>query len=133
MNLDEVPQEEMHYKGRDKVRKLMYAVDKNGQYTGINSAGWEAENVAMKEAWQEIEIALQETLQRIKSGELSPLAYHMQKHLMDLGLMAKYSGIWKWRVKHHLKPKKFNALSEKTLNKYAAALNICVSELKSVP
>ena len=47
MNLNEVPQDGLNYKDRDKVHKLMYAVDKEGQYTGVTSAGWEAENVAI--------------------------------------------------------------------------------------
>jgi len=133
MKTDEVPQDVFAYKERDKIRKLMYAVDAEGHYTGVNSSGWEAENVAMKEAWAEIETELQETLAEVKAGIASPLAYYMHQHLMDVSLLSKYAGIWQWRVKRHLKQKHFSKLSEKTLAKYAAALNISVAALQSLP
>ncbi|MEO6832297.1 MAG: hypothetical protein ABI378_07820 [Chitinophagaceae bacterium] len=133
MNLNEVPQDELDYKERNKLRKLMYAVDKEGHYTGVTSVGWEAENVAMKEAWEDIEEGLSETLKAVKAGKESPLAYHMQKHLMDVSLLSKYAGIWQWRVKRHLRPEIFAKLSQKILSKYASALNISIDELKTIP
>lgn len=133
MNLNEVPQDGLDYKERNKIRKLMYAVDKEGHYTGVTSAGWEAENVAMKEAWEDIEEGLRETLAAVVAGRESPLAYHMQKHLMDVSLLSKYAGIWQWRLKRHLRPEIFATLSQKTLSKYATALNISIDELQSIP
>lgn len=133
MNLNEVPQDSLDYKDRDKVHKLMYAVDKDGHYTGVTSAGWEAENVAMKEAWEDIEKSLLDTLIAVKAGKESPLSYHMQKHLMDVSLLSKYAGIWQWRVKRHLRPEHFEKLSPNTLSKYASALGISIDELKTIP
>ena len=129
MDINEVPQDALEYKDRDKLKKLVYAVDKDGKYTGVGSAGWEAENVATKQAWEAIEEELAETERKVKAGELSPISYFMQKKLMDLPLLAKYVRKWQWQVKRHFKPKAFNKLSDAMLEKYAATFGISVQEL----
>jgi hypothetical protein len=131
MQLDEVPQDGLNYKERDKLRKLLYATDKDGHYTGIPSVGWEAENIATKGAWDEVVEALNETEAAVKAGELSPIAYFMQKSLMDEALLAKYVGKWKFTVKRHMKPTVFSKLSDKVLEQYATVFNITLEELKS--
>lgn len=129
MNVNEVPQDPLHYKERDKLRKLMYAVDKDGHYTGVNSVGWDAENAATQQAWEDVEQELAETEAKVKAGELSPVAYFMQKNLMDLPLLAKYAGKWQWQVKKHLTPAGFAKLNNDMLARYAAVFNIPVAEL----
>jgi hypothetical protein len=131
MQLDEVPQDGLNYKERDKLRKLLYATDKDGHYTGIPSVGWEAENIATKGAWDEVVEALKETEAAVKAGKLSPIAYFMQKSLMDEALLAKYVDKWKLTVKRHMKPAVFSKLSDKVLEQYASVFNITVEELKS--
>ncbi len=131
MQLNEVPQDGLNYRERDKLRKLMYAVDKDGHYTGVASVGWEAENAATKGAWDEMEEVLRETEEAVLGGKLSPIAYFMQKSLMDVALLASYAGKWQWTVRRHMKPKVFAGLSESTLSKYAEIFNITVSELKN--
>ena len=129
MDINEVPQDSLEYKDRDKVKKLVYAVGKDGKYTGVGSAGWEAENFAMKQAWDAIEEDLVTTEQKIKAGELSPIAYFMQKKLMDIPLLASYTGKWQWQVKRHMKPSIFHRLSDAMLQKYAEVFGISVQEL----
>jgi len=131
MQLDEVPQDGLDYKERDKIRKLLYATDKDGHYTGIPSVGWEAENIATQGAWDEVTETLRETEAAVKAGKLSPIAYFMQKSLMDETLLAKYVGKWKWTVKRHMKPSIFSKLSDNVLTQYAAVFNITIDELKS--
>lgn len=131
MQLDEVPQDGLNYKERDKLRKLQYATDKDGHYTGVPSVGWEAENIATQGAWDEVAEALRETEAAVKAGTLSPIAYFMQKSLMDESLLAKYVGKWKWTVKRHMKPAIFSKLSDEVLAKYASVFNINTDELKS--
>jgi hypothetical protein len=129
MDVNEVPQDSLEYKDRDKLKKLVYAVDKDGKYTGVGSSGWEAENVATRQAWDAIEEELAETEQKIKAGETSPIAWFMMKKLMDVPLLAKYVGKWEWQVKRHLKPSVFGKLSEEMLQKYADVFGITVEEL----
>ncbi len=130
MQLSEVPQDGLEYKDREKLRKLMYATDASGHYTGIPSVGWEAENAATQAAWDEVAEALRETEAAVKAGKLSPIAYFMHLRLMDIALLAKYVGKWQWTVKRHMKPSVFEKISEKTLSKYAAVFNITVDELR---
>lgn len=129
MDINEVPQDPLEYKDRDKLKKLVYAVGKDGRYEGVGSVGWEAENAATRQAWQAIEDELAETERRVRSGELSPLVYFMQKKLMDVTLLAKYAGKWQWQVKRHFKPNVFSKLSQQMLQRYAEVLGITVEEL----
>jgi len=131
MQLDEVPQDGLDYKDRDQLRKLMYALDKDGHYTGVASVGWEAENAATKGAWDEATEVLNETRIAVQQGTLSPIAYYMQRSLMDVSLLSKYVGKWQWVVKRHMKPAVFAGLSDKVLQQYAQVLNIPLEELKT--
>jgi hypothetical protein len=133
MKLDEVPQDGLNFKERDTLRKLMYAVDKDGRYTGIPSVGWEAENAATKGAWDEVAEVLKETEAAVRAGQLSPIAYYMQRSLMDVALLASYVGKWQWTVRRHMKPAIFARLSESTLAAYARVFNISTEELKNLP
>ncbi|MBZ0099148.1 MAG: hypothetical protein K8F30_08695 [Taibaiella sp.] len=131
MKVNEVPQDSRDFRGGEKLKKLVYAVDKDGKYTGVNSAGWEAENFATRQAWDAVDEALAETEAKVKAGELSPIAYYMQKSLMDKALLAKYVGKWGWQVSRHMKPSVFQRLGRPMLEKYAAVFNITVDELLS--
>jgi len=131
MKVNEVPQDPKKFKGGDVLTKVVYAVDDEGKYTGVNSAGWEAENMATKQAWDAIDADLEAIEKQVKAGEISPVAYYMNKCLMDVGLLAKYMGKWGWQVKRHMKPAVFNKLGKDTLEKYASVFNITVDELLS--
>lgn len=129
MKVNEVPQDPKKFKGADEVKKKVYAVDKDGKYTGVNSAGWEAENIATRQAWDAVDEALAQTAEKVKAGELSPVAYFMEKCLMEPSLLAKYVGKWTFQVKRHMKPSVFNKLDKTMLEKYASVFNITVDEL----
>jgi len=131
MNVNEVPQDGLDYKGRAALSKLMYATDKDGKYTGVGSVGWDAENIATKQAWDEVEEDLKETEAAVKAGKLSPIAYFMKKTLMDESLLANYMGKWKWTIRRHMQPKVFAGLNDKTLAAYAQVFNITVETLKN--
>lgn len=129
MKVNEVPQDKKDFRGGEKLTKVMYAVDNEGKYTGVNSAGWEAENLATRQAWDAVDEALAETKDKVQEGKLSPIAYYMQKCLMDIGLLAKYVGKWQWQVNRHMKPSVFKKLDRKLLEKYASVFEITVDEL----
>lgn len=129
MNINEVPQDPKDFKGGDKMKKLLYAVDKDGNYTSVNSAGWDAENTALRQAWDAVDDALEETVEKVKNDQVSPIAYYMQKNLMDISLLAKYAGKWTWQVRRHMKPSVFRKLDKQMLEKYAGIFNITPQEL----
>jgi hypothetical protein len=93
---------------------------------------WETKLLACETSisnyFQEIEpVRLQ-----VLAGELSPLAYHLQRNLLNVKLLSSYTGVPKRHVKKHLKPENFNQLDEEILKKYASALGISIEELKKV-
>ncbi len=51
---------------------------------------------------------------------------------MNIGLLSKYMGLWRWTVKKHLKPKHFNKLSDKLIAQYADIFNITSDQLKDI-
>ncbi len=131
MKAKEVPQDDANMM-RGKWKDPIYTVDENGKYTTSYSLGWEVKNAVMQQAWDNIREKLEEIRKKVLAGELSPIAYYMEKNIMDVSLLAKYMELWKWTVKKHLKPKHFNRLSQETLEKYADIFNITTDELKDL-
>ena len=131
MKVNEVPQDPRNIKHGDNVKKKLYAVGQDGKYTGVNSAGWDAENAALKQAWDDIDETLAETEAKVRAGLLSPIPYFMQKNLMDTALLARYIGKWQWQVKRHFKPDVFKHIDTVTLDKYASIFNITTDELNN--
>ena len=114
-------------------REVNYAVDDDGSYTLAPSSGWEAKNVTLRHAWEAIIEQLEQELAAIRAGRKSPLSYHMVKNQMDPALLAKYSGIPRWRVKRHLKPAVFAKLDRAVLTSYAELFGISIEHLCRVP
>ncbi len=133
MKINEVPQDKKNFKDGDKApKKVMYVTNQDGSYTQTQSAGWEAENLALEQAWEEIETQLKEEKILVLEHKVSPISYYMKKSRMDLPILASYVSMWQWRVKRHLKPTVFKSLSDTILKKYADAFNISIQELKNV-
>ena len=80
---------------------------------------------------QLIQERVEETKKQIADGKISPIAYFMELHRMDVSILASYVGIHKWFVKRHFSPKRFKNLSDKTLKKYADVFEISIEELKN--
>lgn len=128
MEEDKVPQDDDNVL-EGKLKVLKYATDKNGNYTKVKTVGWEPENIVLSQAWDEINERVSEVRKRVLAGELSPIAYHMEKQMLDVTMLAGYVGYASFRVKWHLKPWGFRRLSEKQLEKYAQAFRITKEEL----
>lgn len=132
MNIEEVPQDNKYLKGT-VLRDLTYAVDKEGHYQAVQSVGWTPKNEALEVTMDNINAECAEIAQRVRTGEASPLEYHMAKNIMSLELLSDYTGIAKRKIRKHLTPKAFAELDEDTLARYAEALRISVEELKQIP
>ncbi len=130
MKKDQVPQDNRGL-AKKNIHELCYAVDENGNYTTVQSSGWEVKSEALEESLRHIDERVEQTKQEIKEGKLSPIAYFMELHRMDIGVLASYAGIHSWFVKRHFHPKRFQKLSDKTLKKYADVFEISVDELKN--
>ena len=128
MKKDEIPKD--YSALASHFRELCYAKDNDGNYTTGLSTGWDVKTSALDQAWDDIKLRIEETLEEIKKGKKTPLAYFMELRLMDSKLLSQYAEIWHFRVKRHLNnPKVFKKLSQKSLEKYAKALDITVQDL----
>ena len=114
------------------TKEVCYATDSTGKYVTTLSDGWDVKIKALDVAWEEIQGRIAQAKQKVLNGEASPLLFFMELRLMDISIVADYTGFWKWQIKRHLKPDVFNKLSEKDLKKYAEAFNVKVDELKSM-
>jgi Cro/C1-type HTH DNA-binding domain len=131
MKINEVPQDQ-GFMIEGKIRDVCYAVDENGHYTKKLSTGWNPKNEAMVMAWDVVYERVEDVRSKILAGELSPIAFYMELNVMDVAILADYTGISKFKVKKHLKMKKFKELETEVLEKYASTFNLSVEELKDV-
>lgn len=130
MKKDEIPQDKS---ALDKLTKeLCYAVDNSGKYVTGLSTGWEVKATALDVAWKDIDKRIALVKEKVLNKEASPLLYFMELRLMDLVILAAYTGFWQWQIKRHIKPKVFERLSSKKLERYAKAFNVSVEELKTM-
>lgn len=131
MKSKDVPQDDANML-QGKFKEPVYSLDENGNYVVIPSVGWDPKNAVMQEAWDNVNEKIENARQNVLSGKSSPIAYHIEKNIMDIGLVAKYMGIRKWRVKKHLAPKHFAKLSDDMLEKYAKVFSLSKEELVDI-
>jgi hypothetical protein len=130
MRVDQIPQDESILEGHQRA---CYARDENGRYVIATSRGWEVERVANQQAVGEVNARITATLEDVRVGKLSVLAYHMAKYHMDASLVAAHTGLWSFRVKRHLRPQVFSRLPESVLQRYADLFGTDVTTLRRVP
>lgn len=131
MKLSEVPQD--NNPGYEQEKRAVYATDERGQYTVATSSGWEAEDVVNTLAVEEFQRLALAAAARVKTGQSSPLEFHMYDRRMDIPTLAQASGIWQWRVRRHLRPAVFATLRARTLMRYADALGLNPAQLQEFP
>jgi hypothetical protein len=130
MKKEEVPQD-LGALGKI-TREVCYATDGSGKYVTTLSKGWEVKATALDTAWQDIEKRMAAAKQKVLNNEASPLLFFMERALMDIDILAGYTGFWKWQIRLHLTPSGFKGLSEKKIGKYASVFEVTIEELKSM-
>jgi hypothetical protein len=123
MKLSEVPKDDANIL-EGKTSFVQYAVDENGNYVQAKSPGFQPVNIALEQAWDEVNERLTEALELIAKGEKSPLYFFMHREIMDYSILAEYMGLMRWRVKRHMKPKVFAKLKPAILEKYARVFKL---------
>ena len=130
MKKEDVPQD---LSSLGKITKeVCFATDSSGKYITELSKGWEVKITALDVAWKDIEARVAAAKQKVLNNEASPVLFFMELRLMDPGIVAAYTGFWKWQIKRHLRPAVFNNLSASKLKRYATAFNINVEDLKTM-
>ena len=114
------------------TKEIVYAIDSSGNYSTGLSTGWEVKATALDVAWKDIEQRIENARQKVLRNEASPILYFIELRLMEISIVAAYTGFWQWTIKKHLQPSAFNKLSAKKLEKYARAFNVSVDELKTM-
>ena len=130
MKKEEVPQD---LSSLGKITKeVCYATDEAGKYTTELSQGWDVKISALDAAWKDIGERVEAAKARVLRGEASPLLYFMELKLMDIKVLAGYTGFWQWQIKRHLQPTVFKKLSDRALRRYAEVFEISVADLNSL-
>ena len=127
MEIKDIPQDDSEsYHGHMKV---IYGT-RDGRYEAGTSSGWQDEAYATEMAVAELDEQTRAAREAVARGEYSPLYYHMFRFRHDETGLAMAAGVWKWQLRRHLRPEIFAKLPDKTLQKYADALQISIDELK---
>ena len=130
MKKEDVPQD---LSSLGKITKeVCYATDSSGKYITEQSKGWDVKIKALDVAWEDIQKRIEAAKEQVLKNNASPVLFFMEYRLMDISILAAYTGFWKWQIKRHLRPDVFNTLSEKKLQRYAMAFNSTIEDLKSM-
>lgn len=113
-------------------RKAVYAVADDGRVRLVASRGWEVEEIVTRQAVQDLERLAREARERALAGLTSPLEVHMYRARMDLALLAQTTGLWRWRIRRHFRPRVFARLSARLRRRYADALGLSLEALERI-
>jgi hypothetical protein len=130
MKKEDIPQDQSPL--NKLTKEVCYAVDQSGNYVTELSTGWDVKATALDVAWDDIKQRIADARQKVLDHKVSPLLFFIEYRLMDVAIVASYTGFWKWQVKRHLRPSVFNKLTEKKLQRYAEAFNVSVDDLKTM-
>jgi len=115
-----------------KFRITHYKMEENGQFTHDLQSDWGGRDPVVDQSLEIVKEKISIAKEKVLKGEISPIAYYMEKCITDVGTLAKYTGIAKWRVKRHMKIKVFRGLKNETLKRYSDFFEITVEELKDI-
>ncbi|MCX6250652.1 MAG: hypothetical protein NTX61_07865 [Bacteroidetes bacterium] len=110
-------------------RELFYCFDEKGNYKKLVDNHYEANRLIIKQGWDAVNERVGQVRDQIVQGKLSPLAFFMEKTMMEVTILADYSGFSKRKVRKHLTPNGFSKLSPSRLETYAKVFDITVEEL----
>lgn len=104
-------------------QKVMYAT-RNGRYVKSTSNGWADEAFATEQAVAALAQQSAAARQAVLAGTHSPLYFLMYAFRHDETSLAQATGLFRWQVRRHCRADVYARLPEKTLARYAAALQL---------
>ena len=110
-------------------RKAVYAVADDGKVRLVPSRGWEVEEIVTRQAIDDLARLAREARERCRAGLTSPLEHHMYHARMDVALLSQTTGVWRWRIRRHFRPRVFARLSTALRQRYADALGLSLEAL----
>jgi hypothetical protein len=88
MKKNEVPQD-ITKLDKGPMNWVNYVTDENGNYTKEISNGWEPENIALEQVWEDVNNNVEATRLKVVDGELSPIAYYLEKLCRQMAMASK--------------------------------------------
>jgi hypothetical protein len=131
VDVNDVPQEGNRTMGGH--RRVMYARDADGRIVIVPSRGGEVDETVTLQALDLIREMTEAARARVLAGESSPLEYWMYAQRLDLPQLSQVTGFWQWRIRRHLKPRRFAKLPIDILQRYADVMGITVEQLGKLP
>ena len=128
MKKQELPQDKSDL--ANFTREVCYVKNNEDEYQTELSTGWDVKTLALDITWNEIDEVISSAKIAVKEGKKSPIFYFMHLRLMDISILAGYTGFRKFSIKRHCIPSVFKKMSSIKLQKYADAFNISIDELK---
>jgi hypothetical protein len=113
-------------------RELFYRFDPEKGYVQQVDYQDAGNQIIIRQSWDAAEQRISETARKVIAGKLSPIAYHMERILMEVPMLAAYMEISPWRVRLHMRPLFFRRLSRKMVEKYAGIFQISADELTNI-
>jgi len=134
MKVKDVPQDDEFVQPDSNMllRDLAYAVDEEGKYRDVVSAGWATKNEAIRFSHNNHGEEAQKVRKEVTDGKYSPLMYHIILSAMTTRMLADYTGLSKRKIHKLCKPKHFASIKADELSRIAEAMNISVEELTSI-
>ncbi|HOO71698.1 MAG TPA: hypothetical protein PK926_08040 [Spirochaetota bacterium] len=121
-------EKEVRVEGKDTHQLIMYVEKEDGSYDSIMTGSYLVKNY-VDDFWEKKQRLEQEFLEKIKNGEVSPIAlYMMLEELTEIELAGRV-GISVRKVRKHLKPEYFETMTLKTLKRYAEVFDVPVINL----
>ena len=130
MKLSEVPMDDANAL-EGKTSFVQYAVNDDGQYVRAKSPGFQPQNIALEQAWEEVDENIGEAAELVINNEKSPVYFLMHREIMDVKILSEYIDIPRWRIKRHFNPENFSKLGDDILQKYVDTFKLnSVDDLK---
>ncbi|MEN8168258.1 MAG: hypothetical protein ABFR65_12395 [Pseudomonadota bacterium] len=131
MKIKDIPQD--NNSSMQGETKLLYAKSDSGRIESARTSGWDAEEVVLEQAIDEIHRQAREAYARAAAGQTSTLEFHMYDQRMDLAMLAQAIGRFQWMVKRDFSPERFARLPAEKLERYADVLGLDRDTLKKLP
>ena len=111
-------------------KEMFYAFDKEKGFSRRITYQNPETQIVIKQGWDEVADRLSMTRILVTSGKRSPIAWYMEKHLMEIPMLAEYMEISSWRVRWHLTPFGFKRMKRSLRERYASVFGITAETLE---
>jgi hypothetical protein len=126
---DETKDDGLIYKNN---RELFYRFDPEKGYVQQVDYQDAGNQVIIRQSWDAAENRISDTARMVIAGKVSPIAYHMERILMEVPMLAAYMGISPWRVRLHMRPWFFRRINRKMIEKYAGIFQLSSDKLTNI-